>query len=525
MSDETTSSTYDKVPYYTDPFPQTHPAVLSSIAILLGVDAPPVDQCRVLEIGCAGGGNIIPMAQELPGSHFVGIDLSARQIKEADDAIAILGLKNIEFHKMDLMDVTPEFGQFDYIIAHGIFSWVPQPVADKILDICAHNLTPRGVAYISYNTNPGWHLRGMIRDMMVYHTRQFARPEVKVRQARALLNFLAEAVPGENNPYGMHLQNELNFLRRMRDTYLLHEHLETENNPLYFHQFHERAAAHDLQYLGEAQFGLMAISAAQEIKPEVWSTLMQVCNTTVEREQYLDFLRNRQFRQTLLVHKDVMIDRSLNPDYMDRLWVTSMAAPRAPMDLTSGEPEPVQLPSGVSMPIRLPLIKAAITHLARIWPAAISFPDLRKTARSMLPAVEGQDDDALIKSDTVILGNGLRSLYAMNFVDFSSIAPSTSPELTDHPAATPLVRYQAQRGTQVTNRRHRSVSLNEFDRRVLEQLDGSRTKEDLHKFVADLVKNGTLTVTKAGPGGVDDAIDQSIGASLKRFKQSNLLVS
>jgi len=465
------------------------------------------------------------MAQELPGSHFLGIDISARQVKEASDAVAVLGLKNIEFRKMDLMDITPDLGQFDYIIAHGVFSSVSQPVADKILEICSKNLAPTGIAYVSYNTLPGWHLRGMIRDMISYHTRQFARPDVKIRQARALLNFLADAVPGENNPYGMHLQNELDHVRKTRDSRLVRDHLETENNPLYFHQFIERASTHDLQYLGEAQFGIMAISAAHEVKPEIWNTLLQVCQTTAEREQYLDFLRNREFRQTLLVHKDVMIDRSLNPEHMARLFVTSMAVPKAPMTLPSSEPEPIQLPSGLTMPVRLPLIKAAITHLARTWPAATSFPELRKAARSLLPPVEGQDDETIIKNDTVTLGTGLRSLYAMGFVDFSTIAPATSPELSDHPAATPLVRYQAQRGAVVTNRRHRPVSLNEFDRRVLEQLDGSRTRADLHKLVADLVKNGTLTMTRTPAGGVDEAIDQSIGASLTRFKQSNLLVS
>jgi methyltransferase-like protein/SAM-dependent methyltransferase len=522
MSEETNS--YDEVPYTSDPFPQTHPAVLASVATLLGVSVPPVDQCRVLEIGCASGGNLIPMAQELPGSKFVGIDLSARQIKEGTDAIAVLGLTNIELHKKDVMDVTPEFGEFDYIIVHGVFSWVPPEVASKILDVCSKNLSPKGIAYVSYNTLPGWHIRGMIRDMMTYHTAQFARPEVKIRQARALLNFLAEAVPGENNPYGMHLQNELNLIRKMRDSYIRHEHLENENNPLYFHQFVEKAEAHDLQYLGEAQFGVMAIAAAQGIKAEVWNTLLQVCRTTTEREQYLDFLRNRQFRQTLLVHKNVNVDRSLNPEYMAPLFVTSMASPKAPMNLQSTEPENIELPSGAMIPVRLPMMKAAVTHLAEIWPKAISFTELRKAARARLAPVEGQDDEAIIKSDTVILGNGIRSLYAVGFVELSSVEPATSPEVSEQPAATPLVRYQAQRGPTVTNRRHRTIAINEFDRRVLEQLDGSRTTGDLHKLVSDLIKNGTLTVAKSATGGVDQLIDQSIGESLKRFKQSNLLV-
>jgi methyltransferase-like protein len=245
----------------------------------------------------------------------------------------------------------------------------------------------------------------------------------------------------------------------------------------------------------------------------------------VEREQYLDFLRNRQFRQTLIVHKNVMIDRSLNPEYMTKLFVSSMAKPKVAMNLQSTEPEQIELPSGVTMPVRLPLMKAAITHLAEVWPKAVSFTELRKAARSMLPPIEGQDDETIIKHDTVVLGNGLRSIYALGLVELTSIEPATSPaEVSTQPAATPLVRYQAQRGSMVTNRRHRSVPINEFDRRVLEQLDGNHTTEDLHKVVFELIRNGTLTVAKPANGGVDELIDKSIDASLKRFKQSNLLV-
>ncbi len=195
------------------------------------------------------------------------------------------------------------------------------------------------------------------------------------------------------------------------------------------------------------------------------------------------------------------------------------------MNPLSNEPEEIQLPSGTAIPVRQPLMKAAMTHLAEIWPAAISFTELRKAARSKLTAVEGQDDEALIKQDTITLGTGLRMLYSLTFVELNSIQPATSPEVSGQPAATPLARYQAQRGKFVTNRRHRSIPVTEFDRRVLEQLDGNHTTGDLRKIVADLLKNGTLTLARPGAGEIDTLIDQSINATLKRFKLSNLLVA
>ena len=75
------------------------------MATLLDLNPPSVEACRVLEIGCACGGNIIPMAESLPQSQFVGIDLSERQIAIGQRAIERLSLQNIELVAMNLMDV------------------------------------------------------------------------------------------------------------------------------------------------------------------------------------------------------------------------------------------------------------------------------------------------------------------------------------------------------------------------------------------------------------------------------------
>jgi len=125
---------------------------------------PDIRKCRVLELACADGSNLIPMACALPESVFLGIDLSQRQVKAGQQTIAALGLTNIELRPLDIREVDESFGTFDYIIAHGIYSWVPADVQDRILEICRERLSENGVAYISYNTNPGWRMRGMMRE-------------------------------------------------------------------------------------------------------------------------------------------------------------------------------------------------------------------------------------------------------------------------------------------------------------------------------------------------------------------------
>ena len=176
---------YDEFPYLSFPFPQSHPDRLATIGWLFGMQPAPIDRCRVLEVGCASGGNLIPMAASLPGSEFVGIDFSPVHIERGVADIEALGLSNIRLLAMDIMDFSEAHGTFDYIIAHGVYSWVPNAVQERLLAICARQLQPAGIAYVSYNTLPGWRMRSVVRDAMTYHTRGIAEPGKRVAQARA----------------------------------------------------------------------------------------------------------------------------------------------------------------------------------------------------------------------------------------------------------------------------------------------------------------------------------------------------
>src|SRR3954466_10350885 len=173
---------YDAIPYPTSPFRQTRPERLAAIAKQFGLTPPPAQNCRVLELGCSMGGNLIVMAQDHPESRFVGIDASSRQIADGWKTIDALGLKNIQLRQLDILDIGDDLGEFDYIISHGVYSWVPPRVQNKMLEVCQRHLAPNGVAYISYNTLPGWHIRGVVRDMMFYRGMQFSDPKTALAQ-------------------------------------------------------------------------------------------------------------------------------------------------------------------------------------------------------------------------------------------------------------------------------------------------------------------------------------------------------
>lgn len=518
----------EQLPYESNAVPQSHPDRLATVARLFGIKTAPPEQCRVLELACASGGNLVPMAYSLPNSQFVGIDVSQRQTASARSALRALGLKNVEIRDMDIMEVDSAVGTFDYIIVHGLYSWVPEHVQSKILEICRDNLTANGVAYISYNTYPGWHFRGMIRDMMRYHTDQFADASVRAIQARALLDFLAQSVPTQDNAYGMMLKNELDLLRQYRDTDLIHEHLREVNEPLYFHQFADRAGRHGLQYLGEAEVSTMLTS---NFPSQVGEILQRISNEIIRTEQYMDFVRNRTFRQTLLCRQEISLNRNLTYKDVLSFWVSSPAkAVSDKFDLQSTQPETFALPTGVTLSTALPLAKAAFQYLGEIWPQSVQFGELFNTARARLSSVSIQDTSSF-EIQAQLLGTDLLMGYMANTVLFRTQKAPFQTEVSEKPRASAVARFQAEQGTnRVTNQLHESLGIDMFGTQLIRLLDGSRDKAAILEELAKLVKDGVIIVQKDGRiinggRGLQDVLTEALNDSLQRMANAAVLIA
>jgi methyltransferase-like protein/protein-L-isoaspartate O-methyltransferase len=523
---ETKSYSYDETPYESYPFPQSHPDRLATMATLFGMTPKPIENCRVLELGCASGGNLIPMAFTLPGSQFVGIELSEKQVAEGRKAIEGIGLKNIEIKHESILDVNKDLGMFDYIIVHGVFSWVPDHVQDKIMEICQELLAPNGVAYISYNTYPGWHYRGMIRDMMLYHTEPLKEPAAKAQQARALLDFLSTSVPTENHAFGIMLKNELDMLRQQKDYYLLHDYLEEANTPLYFHQFAERASKADLQYLAEADFSTML---ASNFSKEVAETLKRIANDIVRTEQYMDFVRNRTFRQTLLCRKDVVLNRNLTPESITKLFVSSSAKPENDQfDPNLNAQERFSMPDGKTFSTAYPLVRAAFHHLYSVFPQCVPFEELLTVARAKVASEKIQDANAFNQEKLALAGD-LLTCYTIGISNFrTSLLPFVS-EITAHPKVSDQVRYQSEHQMVVTNQLHELVPIDVFAGRLLRLADGTRDKGAILNELIELAKKGELVVQKDGKQLTDDSalrevLDGALEQRLALLPKSAILV-
>jgi methyltransferase-like protein/2-polyprenyl-3-methyl-5-hydroxy-6-metoxy-1,4-benzoquinol methylase len=487
---------YDEVEYPGFPFPQTHPDRLATIATLFGMTPAPVNHCRVLELGCGDGGNLIPMAYGLPESQFIGIDLAARAVEKGQTAVAALGLRNIELRRLNVHDVTADFGQFDYIIAHGLFSWVPPDVKDKILAICKANLASRGVAFISYNTYPGGHLHQMTREMMLFHLNGQADFRTRISQGREVIKLMSDT-PSDNDGYSAFLKQELERVLERADTVLYHDDLAETNAPLYFYQFVEQSRRHGLQYLAEARLAESQSNLYPTISAEMGATHE---DPLIAREQYFDFLKCRMFRQTLLCHGDVQVDRSIKIDRLRNLFVASSARPVSlnPDLVSSGTIEQFRLSNGATISIDLPVAKAALSYLGEMWPRSVWFGELvaRVSPGSATGSEGGYGNRAAIGLYEAIL-----KIYGADLLELHVHQPGLVATAGEFPMVSLLARLQAHMSHSVTTLRHTTVDLtDDLGRRLVVLLDGTRNRSTLLKQLiaeAELAESsGTPTINR-----------------------------
>ena len=426
------------------------------------------------------------MALALPDATFVGVDAAPRAIARGQGLVAELGLENVTLEVRAIEDLSPVARGFDYVIAHGVYSWVPAAVRDRMLAVCRQALGDAGVAYVSYNALPGGRLREALRDMLVFHTAELNDPRERVAQARALLRFLRDGSPGEHG-LGALMRGQAERMLARSDATLLHDELAEVNDAVYFHEFAAHAALHGLQYLAEADFFEMQIGAASEPAARA---LMEI-EDPVRREQYLDFLKGRMFRQTLLCRAELAIDRTPRPEVIEGLAVSTQAEPRA-----RAGPDGAQAfagPTGSTLTTDHPVVIEALKRAASAWPAALWVREL------LGPDATGDERGALC--------DALLRSYAANLVALHVCPPRPTTTPGDAPRASALARHQARAGETVTNLRHASVRIeDDLGRRLVTLLDGTRDRAAL----AAAVRAHLLDQGRPVPADLADSLDRSL---------------
>ncbi len=451
-------NSYDAVPYESFPFAQSHPARMSGMAKLFGLTAPDLAKARVLELGCSFGGNLLPMALQYPSAQFVGADLSQVQIAYANKICEELGVTNITFRQANILDLAKESEQYDYIITHGVYSWIPTEVQSAMLELYGRQLSEQGVGYISYNVYPGWKMREVVREMMLFHVGHLKDHTTKLAQARAILQYAGKLHANNQAAFGRLMAEEANLLMRCSDSYIYHEHLESNNRPCYFHEFVAAAAKQKLSYLGE--------SALSDMLPDrhgadLANTARQISDgNIIACEQYVDLLTNRAFRQTLLVRADraASVQRALSAASFRDLHISAQLKATKPEPVLQTTKTPQAVVHAVYSDVHGRQINANQAHakvmidtLVAASPYSVPFAQI-VDAVSNFASTSGMTLDAAqyVSSElAVLLGQGVATLYG----------ESMARPPADKARVAPYARWHAARGNVVTNALHSLVQL------------------------------------------------------------------
>lgn len=513
MEPVSSSSSYDDLPYESRVLPFTHPISLATMATLYGASPPPVETCRVLEIGCATGDNLLSMAATLPKASFVGIDNSSREIEDGLRQLRTVGLPNVDLRCLSLMDVQPDCGTFDYILCHGVYSWVSPGVADHILSLYARHLSPQGIGYISYNTYPGWHIKAMIRDVLRYHVRAVSGVQQQVEAARKFLHALANSVPKHDEIYRKVLQDGAADMESYRNDYLFHEFLEDWNCPVYFHEFMERVTAKGLQYVGPAKFTQWEALLPADVKQ-----MLSTIPNRIEREQYLDYFGNRTFRKSLLCRAENSVVESPSLAALQTFFVSTDLRPvSARADLGSSEPVQFRSSTQDEMTTNKPHVKLALHHLATHASRPVPFASIWPAIQPQLPA-EGDP-----QCSPTSLAEALLQCFQGNLIEFLVADFPYVLEVSTQPCASPFARCQAMKSELAANLRHRLVRLSDFERIILTHLDGTRDRSALCRILSEAIERGDLDLVDKTGESVQDAglrealIKQSLDPCLQQL--------
>ena len=311
MTKEQAKEIYADLGYLSQPFPYASAPFLESYARLLGLSPAPASTARILEIGSSYGGNLISQALFYPKATFTGIEIAPTQVSVGKTYIDQLGITNLNLLEGDVNESHDHLGTYDYIIAHGFYSWVDEETKDNFLRLCKEHLAGNGILYMSYNTYPGWHKMDSVRALL-----EFANKDIdtlnhreKVRHGKTVASKLGALML----EYDTVKNQQASFLQSLRQTlqkqdcYVGHDHLEPVNTPVYFHQCMDHMTEHGFTYLCDCDLNL----SFPDVYDETLRTKLEELapHDPLAREQYIDFMLNTAFRKSLFTHKGAMPKR------------------------------------------------------------------------------------------------------------------------------------------------------------------------------------------------------------------------
>ena len=466
----TDSTSYDELPYETTSIPAADPVALSFSSWLHGGPRPPVRGFRLIELGCGDGSNLIPLAFYHRDARFQGVDDSHSAVSAGRGDAESMGLDNLCFRELDLAELEIGDESFDYVVAHGVFSWVDADRRRRILELCRSALSPRGLAFVSYNTQPGWKIRGVVRDLLRSCVLQEPDPVAKVAQAREIAKGLRSLLGGSGDPYQELLAREFDRLEGRGDSYVFHEYLCHDNHAFFHREFMQQARACGLHYVCDALHN----RPEGRVPDDLRKSLEGQGHLGDAMEEVVDILCFRQFRTALLCREDAPRETAsqdvASTWESDGLIVQSSALPDAAVEPDLEAPQWFRRDDGgVSFSVCNPALRVALTTLAECRPAALPLESLCSEVAEAL-------EDAGLDTGASRAGlvDELIGLYREGIVQVRPGSPPAACEGRRGRTPHALARLEARKGTTLTTPLHGTLSFLDFDREVIRAFQGGR---------------------------------------------------
>jgi SAM-dependent methyltransferase len=367
---------YDETPYHDQQYPLFDLDRLLGHAQLFGLADPDrtASGMRVLDLGCASGLHLREQARRYPDCHFTGIDFAAAEVELGLKSITEEGLENVELIAADLREAEVGAGQYDIVVCHGVFSWVPDDVKERILLLSRQALAPGGLAAIAYLTYPGWKQREALRELVAMRDRPGQPPRERLRESATLLRFLHAGYRSRpDDPAAAGLMAVVEGMQETSGNCFLHDELGQIHDPCYFLQFAEWALECGLQYLSEADLGTMS---TEGLDPSAAVLLDQLAPNALEMQQLVDFVVNRSGRSSLLVRSDATPDRSIQTQVLERLHYGTQWWNVTPLNAPEGQRARFESPTGRRLETDEGCVRDLVAQLAAHREEAQSFEAL-----------------------------------------------------------------------------------------------------------------------------------------------------
>jgi SAM-dependent methyltransferase len=478
---------YDRVPYRGTVVTITSPDHLNVTASWLSGASLRQGPWRVVELGCGSGANIVPLAFYNPRSSFVGIDRSETALDLAQSAVRRLGIRNLVFVLGDVRGLSDvECGPCTHVVAHGLFSWIEEDARRAVLRFCAETLEASGLAYVSYNAQPGWAIRRLVREMLLRAPAvQNAAIEQKGERAVAVAARLLAALPPRTYASSALLSEELERVQGSDPSYVFHEYLAETNEGFWLRDVVDWARAAGLAYIGDAQHcrpeGQMRNGPPFGKRPP----------QSVEDEEFFDVVVHRYFHASIFSPDKAARNRiACDALIREARIATGLRAHSDPFDLAEGSSETFASAGGVEITLDSSITKAAVVTLAAGWPRGMTFASLYRAASQLLEQHAfpiAADADKRLSEEVAVL-------FESGQIDLRLVEPHFAISVPFHPQAHRLALFEAEQNSALTTPYHSRLPMGTRELAMVRSLDGSRSRGELADMFGDQFADETLAV-------------------------------